>query len=41
MPLREKTIDVAKQEVGGGIVQIVIRAEYPHARAVRKIFDLY
>ena len=39
MPLREKTIDVAKQEIGGGIVQIVIGAEHPDARAVRKVFD--
>jgi hypothetical protein len=41
MPLREKTIDVAKQKIRAGIVQIMIRAEYPRARTVRKVFDLY
>jgi hypothetical protein len=41
VPLREEAIDIAEQEIGGRIVQIVIRAEYPRARTVWKVFDLY
>jgi len=41
VPLGREAIDVAEQEIGGGIVEIMIGAEYSRARAVRKIFILY